>query len=144
MIKKGIIVLIAFVLIQLIRPKKNESKDTTDHISNEFDVPVAIAEILQTSCYDCHSNYTNEVWYDKVAPVSWIVSNHINSGKEHVNFSEWMGYNAHQKKFIIAKLIQSVARNTMPTKGYVMLHKQAALSKEQQELLKEWFQTLKK
>ncbi len=142
--KKGIIVLVVLVLMQLIRPEINTEKDGTNHISNVFDMPLPIKEILKNSCYDCHSNSTKPVWYDTVAPFSWMISNHVTSGKEHVNFSEWLQYNEYQKKFIINKLIQSVEQHTMPTKGYLTMHKEAALSKEQQQLLVQWFKSLKK
>jgi len=143
-IKKGIIVVVVLVLIQLIRPAKNDSKNDTNHISAAFNLPVQVEEILQTSCYDCHSNNTKKVWYASVAPISWMVANHVNKGKEHVNFSEWMGYNQDQKKYIVDKLIASIKQHTMPTKGYIMMHKDAALSQKQQQVLVEWFQTLKK
>jgi len=142
--RKGIIGLVVLVLIQFIRPTKNDSNASDNHISKEFNVPESVEIILKTSCYDCHSNYTEKVWYADVSPVSWMLSKHVKSGKEHVNFSEWMGYNKHQKEFIKSKLLQCMEQQTMPTKGYVMLHKEAALSKKQQQVLVKWFQTLKK
>jgi hypothetical protein len=41
------------------------------------------------ACYDCHSNETEEPWYSKVAPISWALSDHVESGRDKLNFSEF-------------------------------------------------------
>ena len=46
-------------------------------------------ELAKRACFDCHSNET--VWpaYSNVAPISWIVGDHVAEGREVLNFSEW-------------------------------------------------------
>jgi hypothetical protein len=41
------------------------------------------------ACFDCHSNETEEPWYANVAPISWAVSDHVESGRSKLNFSEF-------------------------------------------------------
>ena len=41
------------------------------------------------ACFDCHSNETDEPWYSNVAPVSWAISDHVESGRSKLNFSEF-------------------------------------------------------
>jgi len=41
------------------------------------------------ACFDCHSNEVEYPWYSKIAPVSWAVQSHIDSGRSKVNYSEW-------------------------------------------------------
>ena len=41
------------------------------------------------ACFDCHSNETDEPWYSNVAPISWAVSDHVESGRSKLNFSEF-------------------------------------------------------
>jgi heme-binding protein len=41
------------------------------------------------ACYDCHSNETEEPWYSNVAPISWALSDHVESGRGKLNFSEF-------------------------------------------------------
>jgi hypothetical protein len=41
------------------------------------------------ACFDCHSNETDEQWYSNVAPISWAVSDHVKSGRDKLNFSEF-------------------------------------------------------
>ena len=47
-----------------------------------------VARILDRSCQDCHSNHTAWPWYSHVAPVSWVITRHVNEGREILNFSE--------------------------------------------------------
>jgi len=47
---------IVLIVIQFIRPDKNESNDLTNVISTKYSVPEAVNDILQVSCNDCHSN----------------------------------------------------------------------------------------
>ena len=61
MLKKILIGLgILLVIIQFIRPDKNESNDLTNEISTKYEVPAAVNDILQVSCNDCHSNFFME------------------------------------------------------------------------------------
>ena len=41
------------------------------------------------ACFDCHSNETEEPWYSNVAPISWAISDHVESGRSKLNFSEF-------------------------------------------------------
>jgi Haem-binding domain len=41
------------------------------------------------ACYDCHSNETEKPWYSNVAPISWATSDHVESGRSKLNFSEF-------------------------------------------------------
>jgi hypothetical protein len=41
------------------------------------------------ACYDCHSNETEKPWYSNVAPISWATSDHVESGRGKLNFSEF-------------------------------------------------------
>jgi hypothetical protein len=48
-----------------------------------------VGAILDRACKDCHSNQTRVPWYGHVAPVSWMVSQHVNQLREILNFSDW-------------------------------------------------------
>ena len=99
--KKGItVLLIVVVLIQFIRPEKNDSKEGLNDISTVMNIPDEVKSIIKTSCADCHSNYTKYPWYSEIAPVSWYLAQHVNEGKEHLNFSEWTSYNKDQKSVV--------------------------------------------
>ncbi|MDH4459789.1 MAG: heme-binding domain-containing protein, partial [Flectobacillus sp.] len=78
---------IAFVLIQFVRPIKNESDDQTHHIATKYPMTSEVEHLLKVSCNDCHSNKTVYPWYNNIQPVAWMLANHVNDGKRHLNLS---------------------------------------------------------
>jgi uncharacterized protein YxeA len=78
------LVLFIFIAIQFYQPALNVDKGqvyTTD-FSQVYKMPVEVKTILHTSCYDCHSNNTNYMWYDHVQPARTMVENHIEDAKK--------------------------------------------------------------
>jgi hypothetical protein len=135
-------IIVVFVLIQFIRPEKNNSKVYTNDISTVMEVPAEVQEILKTSCNDCHSNLTVYPWYSEIAPVSWYLASHVNDGKKHLNFSEWTSYNKNQQSHIKKDLEEVMETNEMPLKSYLIIHNEAKLSDEQHKTLSDWIQTI--
>jgi Haem-binding domain len=57
----SIVFLVVLAVIQVFRPTKtNPQIDPTSEIHSNLAIPVGVAEVLQRSCNDCHSNQT--VW----------------------------------------------------------------------------------
>lgn len=46
-------------------------------------------ELVVRACYACHSNEVDYPAYSRVAPFSWTVQGHINSGRRAVNYSDF-------------------------------------------------------
>lgn len=138
------IIITLLVLIQFIRPEKNQSKDYTNDISTEISIPQDVQQIIKTSCADCHSNFTVYPWYNNIAPVSWFLANHVNEGKEHLNFSEWTTYNVRQKNHLIKELKEVIKENEMPLTSYTLIHKDAILTEQQNKALLDWLNSIKK
>jgi len=136
-------ILVGFILIQMIRPKKNDSRNNINHISTVMPVPTEVESILKTSCNDCHSNFTVYPWYSEVAPISWYLASHINDGKEHLNFSEWTVYNKNQKKHIVNNLEEVLEKHNMPLASYLIVHEDAEMSAAQYDALLAWVKTIK-
>lgn len=141
--KVGLAILVIFILIQFIRPDRNDSGDWTNDYTTVLDVPVEVVEIIKTSCGDCHSNRTKYPWYGNIAPASWYLDNHVRHGKGHLNFSEWTDYNENQLNHILNDLEEVLETKEMPLKSYLWLHEEAKMSQEQYDVLKKWVATLK-
>jgi hypothetical protein len=77
------------------------------------------------SCFDCHSNQTRWPWYSRVAPVSWLVQNHVDDGRRALSFSEW---NAAQPSRRARQAAETVQRSSMPPRDFLLLHPEARLS----------------
>jgi mono/diheme cytochrome c family protein len=79
------IFLLAFVVIQFV-----PYRVTNPAVAQEpkWDSPRTRA-LTVAACFDCHSNETNTVWWEDVAPLSWWITNHVKEGRAALNFSEW-------------------------------------------------------
>lgn len=137
----GIVLLVAFIVIQFFRPTKNSSANPADFandISNVHAVPNDVQLILQTSCYDCHSNNTEYPWYSNIQPVAWWLNDHVLEGKKEINFSEFASYRIGRRYKKIEEIIEQVEEDEMPLNSYTIVHRNAALNKTQKLSLSNW------
>lgn len=132
------IVIIAFAAIQFFQPEKNIGEISKDHIFRQEQLPENVQLTIQNACLDCHSNNTRYPFYDRIAPVSWMVSKHVIEGKKELNFSEWGTLDAYDKIKALEDIRQELEQNTMPLKAYVVMHREAKLSEEQKTALFFW------
>lgn len=102
------------------------------------DAPEEVMATLRRSCWDCHSNETEWPWYGYVAPVSWRLSGHVREGREHVNFTEWTGYDTEELEEIYEDISDEIGKQGMPLKDYLLAHRNAALSRADRERLISW------
>jgi hypothetical protein len=124
---------------QFIRPERsNPPADPGRDITVHLAVPAEIAALLDRSCRDCHSHQTRWPWYSQVAPVSWLVADDVNRGRESVNFSEWAGYDAEAARKHLRSICTEVEEGFMPVPIYVVLHRSAALSAGQVKAVCAW------
>lgn len=101
----------------------------------------AVALLLKTSCYSCHSNETEYPWYSHVAPVSWLVKRDVVVGREELNFSTWTGYDTTRMLNKLDDIASEVNDGRMPMTIYTFIHPSAKLSAEQRQLIVTWTET---
>jgi hypothetical protein len=90
-------------------------------------------DLAKRACFDCHSNETQWPWYSHLAPVSWLVQNHVDEARSEVNFSDWRGDAKHGEK--PGELQEMIEEGEMPMAGYVAIHGHAKLSEEEKKQL---------
>jgi len=136
-----LVLLIVFIAIQFIQPARNKSVQVlpTD-ISKTVSVSENVQKILQTSCYDCHSNNTRYPWYNYVQPTAWILANHIKHGKRDLNFSDFGAYPNRKQQSKLKAIADQIKDGEMPLYSYTIIHKNARLSKEGKALIIGWAQ----
>lgn len=139
-VKKTLIVLfVVFIAIQFIHPASNSSKSVQrDDILSHFDIPPKVADILKTSCYDCHSNNTRYPWYVNIQPLGWFLASHVKNGKEDLNFNEFASYPKRRQLSKFKSIRNSIKDGSMPLASYTLLHKDAKLSEDNKSLLILW------
>ena len=132
-----LLALVALVIIQFIRPEKNQSSyEAVAAFESELKPSAEVAGILKTNCYDCHSDHTIYPWYAEIAPFSFWLADHIDEGKEHFNVSQWASYSAKKKDHKLEELIEEVEEGEMPLDSYTWLH--GNLSEDDKNLLIQW------
>ena len=129
------VVLAILILIQFIRPERNLGKAETE---NTIFVNAEVGTILQTSCFDCHSNYTNYPWYTNIQPIGWWLNHHVDEGKEELNFSEFESYSLKRKLHKLEEIKEMVEEGEMPLSSYTLIHGDTKLSPQQKEILYTW------
>ena len=140
----ALILLVGFVGIQFVPTDLNQSDTVpkTDFLLVN-NTQENISALLQESCYDCHSNNTEYPWYNKVQPVAWFLEDHINEGKEELNFNEWDAYSNRRKNSKLKSIISQVKDDEMPLASYTLIHKDAKLSNSQKTLIIDYMKNLK-
>lgn len=137
-----LILLVAFIAIQFVRPAKNESTDKTKNISTLYAVPADVNTILTKACNDCHTNNTIYPWYAEVQPVIWWLDDHIKEGKKHLNFDEYSTYSLRKQYHKMEEVVEQVKEKEMPLNSYTWVHRDAKLTNEERVALTTWAQSV--
>lgn len=92
---------------------------------------VVTRQLTQTACYDCHSNLTTWPWYSNVAPMSWLVYNDVQGGRENLNFTRW----DKPQEPSAQEVAEIVRSGEMPPLQYTLIHRNAKLSSSERAAL---------
>jgi len=107
-------------------------------VEEALELPPEVAEIVRTSCYDCHSHETRWPWYSYVAPASWLVARDVREAREHLNLSVWNQYDAEERAENFEEMWEEVEDGEMPLWFYTPLHPGAKLTDEERAALRDW------
>ena len=88
--------------------------------------------LAKAACFDCHSNETHTYWWEDIAPLSWWITNHVDEGRDALNFSECTGTGGEADD-----AAETVTNGSMPPDYYTWLglHASAQLSKAERRQL---------
>ncbi len=98
--------------------------------------------LIKAACYDCHSHHTEYPWYSNISPVSWWLKNHIDHGREHLNFSTWSALPPEDEPHLFKKIEEVLTKKEMPMLPYMMAHNEAWIDEEQRASLAQFFHSL--
>jgi hypothetical protein len=90
--------------------------------------PPDIELLLSGACNDCHSNATRWPWYGRIAPVSWLIAQHVAAGRKQLNFSEWDTYYPATRRRKLQWIARVVREQKMPPWSYRLMHPAARLT----------------
>ena len=137
--------LVILIVIQFIRPAKNQSVAAApDDIFAIHPAANDVEQLVKTACYDCHSNNTVYPWYSNIQPVAWWLDNHIKEGKKELNFSEFGAYAPKKADHKLEEVVEHVEEKKMPLKSYTLIHSDSRLTDLQRELIISWAKATRK
>lgn len=142
----SIVLLIA--LAQLIQPESeaiDQSVQGLDFLES-YDSQIGEEEksLIMNTCYDCHSNKIKRPWYAQISPVSWWIEDHIQEGREHLNFSAWSTYSTGKKAHKLEECYEEIEENEMPLWSYQVMHSEARFTAKERKQLIEVFKKLER
>jgi hypothetical protein len=80
-------------------------------------------QLAVAACFDCHSNEVDYPAYASIAPFSWAVADHVEEGRERLNFSEW-----DRRQGEAHEAAETVLEGEMPPFYYMVAHPDARLT----------------
>jgi hypothetical protein len=129
--------------IQMIRPARtNPPTDPARTITARLPVTTEAVAVMNRACRDCHSNETTWPWYSNVAPVSWLVIDHVKSGRRHFNYSDWAGYAPDKARKLLHDICEETRDGSMPIGSYTLVHRDARLSDADVQALCNWTESV--
>lgn len=140
-----ILIVALFVGVQFVRPARtNPAIDQTQTIHAQLQITPQVAAILGRSCQDCHSNSTRWPWYSNVVPASWFLVDHVDEGRQHLNFSEWGKLEKREVDKKLEEMCEEVTDRVMPIDTYTWIHRSARLSDAEIKTLCDWTEAERK
>jgi hypothetical protein len=102
--------LAGFVALQFIRPDLPNPP-----VVAGLQAPAPVKQILQGSCYHCHSNETHLAWFDQVVPGYWLVVSDVKDARQHLNSSNFGNLPAARQKAYLYEALNQARLGAMST-----------------------------
>ena len=135
MVLGGVLLVLQFFRIDKTNPAADPAQDYLALASP----PAALSSTIKAACYDCHSHTTAYPWYTNIQPVAWWIKDHIEEGREHLNFSVWATYPPKKAAHKLEECFEVIESKEMPMKSYTWAHGNARLSAEERAAMASWF-----
>ena len=122
---------VLFGLLQFVRPGI-PARETTAEVQG----PPEVRQILDKSCYSCHSDERRLAWFDEVVPGYWLVRHDIVTAREHLDFSTLGSRPAAAQKAALYESVNMIQLGAMPLPRFLSLHPEAKVTPEELAVLK--------
>jgi len=127
------------VVVFLVAAQAFRIDKSNPPIESDVDAPPQLKEVMQRSCYGCHSNEVTWPWYAEVAPASWLVAYDVHQGRAELNFSVWGKYSPAKRLKKLKEITQTIDEGEMPPWYYIYpMHMDARLSAADRDAFVEW------
>lgn len=129
----GIFVVLELVALPTLAKQTNPSVVQEPNWDSE-----QTRSLARRACFDCHSNETRWPIYSRIAPIAWVVTDHVIKGRQELNFSDWGAFDEEAEEFE-----EVIREGEMPLPSYLPLHPAARLTAaEKQQLIAGLYATI--
>ena len=119
-----------------VRPERaSQPTDSSHAIQAQPGMSSALANVLNRSCADCHSNTISSHWFTRVPPFSGVMTRTAREGRIAVNFSIWTSYAPEQQRAVLLASCSDATLGTMPMATYLRFRSDAKLSNQDVETI---------
>jgi len=123
---KGVVALaVSLLALQFMRPAITDKPATA-----EIQVPQDVREVLDRSCYSCHSDQRRLSWFDQIVPAYWIVRYDVLRARARLDFSTLGAQPVATQRAALFEAINMVRLGTMPLPQFTAVHPDAKVSSE--------------
>lgn len=134
-----LLIVAAMIVLQFFRiDKVNPPVVKAETLEASVAIPPEISLIIGRSCNDCHSNQTIYPWYSNVQPISWLLKNDIDDGRQKLNFSVWNTYTQQRRSKKLEQMCELLESKEMPLPSYLWIHRDSILSENDSKALCDW------
>jgi hypothetical protein len=111
-------------------------------VTGDIQAPADVKQVLERSCYSCHSNQTKLAWFDELVPAYWTVAAHVRDGRAVLNFSHWDSLPAAAQKGKLFEALNQMTFDVMPLASYRFVHRSATVTPADLAVLRAYLLTL--
>jgi hypothetical protein len=129
----AVILCVIFLALQFMRPEL-----TNPPVTAELQAPPQVKQILQHSCYSCHSNETRLPWFDQVVPAYWLVASDVKEARQHLNFSEIGKLPPAQQRATLFEAVNMIQMGAMPLPSFRRVHPDTVVTGAQLKVLRDY------
>lgn len=127
----AIAAIVIFAALQFVRP------DIPAHpATSEIQVPANVRQVLNRSCYSCHSDQRRLAWFDEIVPGYWLVRHDILTARAHLDFSKLGSKPSAVQKATLYEAVNMIQLGAMPLRSFARLHPEARITAEDMARLK--------
>ena len=118
--------LVVLAVLQLIRPTIPARPATS-----EVQAPNGVRQILNRSCYSCHSDERRLSWFDQIVPAYWLVRHDVLTARSRLDFSTLGSRPAAAQEAALYEAVNMIRLGAMPLPRFVQLHPEARVTPDE-------------
>jgi hypothetical protein len=119
----GILVVGVLFAFQAYRPNYDLKPTGPEHsLEAQLHPSLQVQQMLQRSCYSCHSTQAAIPWYGHVWPASQLMQNDVRGGRARLDFSNWSNLSPELSRIRLLNACREMQSAEMPLWYYRPVH----------------------